>query len=209
MPSPFSSDIPTSHPKFLSRSFKAPTSTHSPHQPLLPLHTHPITFPHTPSLHIQNPIMFSRTLLKQTRTALRASSTTSSLATRAQSQSPNILRESPFASSWSRQSMAMGRRWYSSEGEAKQEEGKQEESKEASAEDKQKLEIEKKDKEIIDLKVCLDLVQLGHLSRLFIRLRYWFVASVVWVRCMYGEMLICVSGTMHVLIHANMCSLTG
>jgi hypothetical protein len=77
--------------------------------------------------------------------------------------------------------MAMGRRWYSAETEAKKEEGKQEESKEASAEDKQKLEIEKKDKEIIDLKVCLVPAQLGEMFRLYTWLKNGIVASVVLV----------------------------
>ena len=140
---------PDLHPKFLSRSF-IETLKFTINQIIRLIRQTiiytPITLPSYSLTHITE-TMFSRTLLKQTRTALRASPS-SSLATRAPSQTQSLLREA----AWSRQSLgSVGRRWYSSEGEAK----KEEEKKEATVEEKQKLEIEKKDKEIIDLKVCL------------------------------------------------------
>jgi molecular chaperone GrpE len=105
--------------------------------------------------------MFSRTLLKQSRVALRSSSaSTPSLASRTQSNTQSFLSRQASASPLRRDVLGAqlaGRRWYSSEPEAKKEEGKEREAKEGdkelTGEEKLKKDIEKKDKEIIDLKV--------------------------------------------------------
>ena len=108
--------------------------------------------PYHPTIHTT---MISRTLLRQSRASILSSSP--SVASRSQSL---LLRSRPtFVAATRPSTWGASARWYSSEPEVKKEDNA---AATPSAEEALKVEMEKKDREIIDLKVCLSHSVLPH-----------------------------------------------